>query len=68
VNEDVLCAVIRLDEAKALLVVEPLHGAHCHSHFLSIDDALRGTNAHCCAHHPGWSILEKYLKRARPWK
>src|SRR5258708_30790383 len=31
VNENVLVAVVRLDEAEALLVVEPLHGAHCHS-------------------------------------
>jgi len=36
-NEDVLAAGVRLNEAEALLVVEPLHGSDIHAnHFLWI--------------------------------
>jgi hypothetical protein len=30
VHEDILAAIIRLNEAEAFLVVEPLHGSFCH--------------------------------------
>jgi len=35
VHEDILAAVIRLDESEALLAVEPLHGSLRHIAFLS---------------------------------
>src|SRR5262249_47682642 len=66
-NEDVLVAVVRLDEAEALLVVEPLHGAHSHLFFLSLTMHARGRRSKIfTSHRPDWSILEKSLKRARP--
>ena len=30
VHEDILAAIIRLNEAEAFLVIEPLHGSFCH--------------------------------------
>src|SRR6478735_11335643 len=36
VHEHVLVAVIRLNETKTLLIVEPLHGAHSHGNFLCL--------------------------------
>jgi hypothetical protein len=36
VDEDVLAAVIRLDEAEAFLVVVELHGARIHRDILSL--------------------------------
>jgi hypothetical protein len=36
VDENVLAAVIRLDETKTLGAVEPLYGARIHNDFLSI--------------------------------
>jgi hypothetical protein len=36
VDEDVLAPIIRLDEAEAFLVIEPLHGSLRHLAFLSV--------------------------------
>jgi hypothetical protein len=36
VNEHILAAVVRLNEAKAFLVVEPLYRARTHENFLSL--------------------------------
>jgi hypothetical protein len=36
VHENILAAVIRLDEAKAFLVVEPLYGSLRHGHFFQV--------------------------------
>jgi hypothetical protein len=35
VHEDILAAIIRLNEAEAFLVIEPLHGSFCHIALLS---------------------------------
>src|SRR5207342_2738893 len=44
VNEEVLAAVVRGDEAIPLGVVEPLHGSGCHlmKHLLAIDSRTGG--------------------------
>jgi hypothetical protein len=36
VNEDILAAVVRLNEAKTFLAVEPLYSARTHENFLSL--------------------------------
>jgi hypothetical protein len=36
VNEHILAAVVRLNEAKAFLAVEPLYSARTHENFLSL--------------------------------
>jgi hypothetical protein len=41
VDEDVLAAVIRLDEAEAFLAIEPLHGSLRHLAFLSVTCVIR---------------------------
>jgi hypothetical protein len=64
-NEDVLAAVLRLNEAKTLLAVKPLHSTRIHAIFLSLTvyawELARNDVRPC----PGSSILEKFLKRAR---
>jgi hypothetical protein len=67
VNEHILAAVIRLNEAEALLAVKPLYSARAHKNVLSIAVhtwALAGEIFACL--YPDLSILEKGLKRARP--
>jgi hypothetical protein len=36
VHENILAAVIRLDEAEAFLAIEPLYGSLCHISLLSV--------------------------------
>jgi hypothetical protein len=43
VHEDILAAIIRLDEAEAFLAVEPLHGSLRHVALLSDTCVLRPT-------------------------
>jgi hypothetical protein len=44
-NEDVLIAILRLNEAKTFLAVEPLHGALVHGNVLSLTVHTVGTAA-----------------------
>jgi hypothetical protein len=65
VNEHILAAVVRLNEAKALLAVEPLYSARTHENFLSLT-VHRCVGTRIARLFPDLSILEKCLKRARP--
>jgi hypothetical protein len=66
VNEHILAAVVRLNEAKAFLAVEPLYSARTHEKFLSLNGAHVGVGARSITRlFPDLSILEKCLKRAR---
>src|SRR5262245_34976322 len=48
VHEDVLTAVIRLNEAEAFLAVEPLHGSLGHREILDRRCTLRARHANAC--------------------
>jgi hypothetical protein len=67
VNKHILAAVIRLNEAEALLAVEPLNSARTHENILSLAVHTRepADEVFACL-LPDSSILEKGLKRARP--
>jgi hypothetical protein len=41
VDENILAAIIRLDESEPLLAIEPLHGSLCHIALLSVTCALK---------------------------
>jgi hypothetical protein len=61
-DENVPIAVLRLNEAEAFLVVEPLHGTRIHKISLSLTDG-RGL-AMLLRPSSGFRFLEKLLKRA----
>src|SRR5262249_61348161 len=52
VHEHVLAAITRSDEAKALRLVEPLHGSGCHKKHLPSPQSRTGKGgAHCDNRH-----------------
>jgi hypothetical protein len=64
-DEDILVAVFRLNEAEALLAIEPLHGSLVHGKYPYVSDARVGLRTRLSRRNPAYSILDKCLKRAR---
>src|SRR6185295_12337381 len=64
-DEDILAAVFRLNEAETLLAIEPLHGSLVHGKYPYVSDARVGLRTRLSRRSPVSSILDKCLKRAR---
>src|SRR3954452_4809452 len=65
VHEDILVAILRLNETEALLAVEPLHRSLGHGTFPSVCDPRVGLRTRLSRRGPRFRFLDKCLKRAR---